>query len=136
MDLIRESDRPSDVLGAPSVASYFASNTQRPFPGVFGPLPPSELVDRRLYFLNLRQWTEVSISDGLAAKMISLYLETDHPILGFFDADLFITALCGGLSNFCSPFLVSSLFYWICVSTTEFYVTMSIDQSVESLHRH
>lgn len=65
--------------------------------------------------------------------MISLYLETDHPILGWFDAELFITALCSGFSNFCSPFLVSALLYWACVSTTHEPPPTFIDLRVESL---
>ncbi|KAH7184322.1 hypothetical protein BKA60DRAFT_588791, partial [Fusarium oxysporum] len=33
-------------------------------------------------------WTLVSISDDVATKIISLYLETDHPLLGIFEPDL------------------------------------------------
>lgn len=50
--------------------------------------------------------------------MLSYYLQTDHPILGPFDADLFIASLCSGYIQYCSPFLISALFYWICVSAS------------------
>ncbi|KAI3573878.1 hypothetical protein IWW34DRAFT_129796 [Fusarium oxysporum f. sp. albedinis] len=38
--------------------------------------------DERLEELNMSFWTSVSISNGMAAQIISLYLETDHPLLG------------------------------------------------------
>jgi hypothetical protein len=43
------------------------------------------------------------------------YLETDHPILGLFDADLFLDDLSTYSYIFCSEFLVNSLLFWSCV---------------------
>lgn len=73
------------------------------------------LVDQRLHHLDIKLWTEVPMSNRQAASMLSFYLQTDHPVLGLFDSDLFITGLCGGHAEYCSPFLVSALFYCICV---------------------
>src|SRR6478609_8485344 len=49
--------------------------------------------DERLEELNMSFWTSVSISDDVAAKIISLYLETDHPLLRIFKPDLFVDDL-------------------------------------------
>lgn len=83
---------------------------------VESPLP---LCDSRLSSLDITKWTNVSISSQLAARAISLYLETDHPLLGFFEPELFISDLVAGKDRFCSSFLVNSLLYWACVSETE-----------------
>jgi hypothetical protein len=61
-------------------------------------------------------WTSVSISNDVAAKIISLYLETDHPLLGTFDPDLFVDDLTNCRVRHCSPLLVSAIMYWGCVS--------------------
>lgn len=50
-----------------------------------------------------------------AAKALSRYLDVDHPILGLFDADLFLEDLCGYETRFCSELLVNSLLSWACV---------------------
>lgn len=73
------------------------------------------LVDARLQHLDISEWTDVPITSDLAARMISYYLESDHPVLGFFDAELFVNSLTTGYGDYCSPFLVSVLMYWICV---------------------
>ncbi|KID83776.1 N-terminal fungal transcription regulatory domain-containing protein [Metarhizium guizhouense ARSEF 977] len=76
---------------------------------------PHELCDSRLRKLNIRHWTNVDIDDDLAAKCISLYLETDHPLLGHFDAELFVSHLIlEQSSDYCTPLLVNSLLYWAC----------------------
>ncbi|KAI3572557.1 hypothetical protein IWW34DRAFT_637377 [Fusarium oxysporum f. sp. albedinis] len=59
-------------------------------------------------------WTSVSISDDVAAKIISLYLETDHPLLGTFEPDLFVDDLTSCRLRHCSPLLVSAIMYWGC----------------------
>ncbi|EGU71754.1 hypothetical protein FOXB_17737 [Fusarium oxysporum f. sp. conglutinans Fo5176] len=59
-------------------------------------------------------WTSVSISDHVAAKIISLYLETDHPLLGIFEPDLFVDDLASCRLRHCSPLLVSAIMYWSC----------------------
>lgn len=75
-----------------------------------------ELCDARLYKLDIAQWTSVDIASDLAAKCISLYLKMDHPLLGHFDPDLFVSDLVSGKTRFCSPLLVNSLLYWGSVS--------------------
>jgi hypothetical protein len=83
------------------------------------------LCDVRLGLVDYSAWTGVSVDNGVAARAISLYLETDHPLLGFFDADLFLTDLKSGDQNFCSPCLVSSLLAWACVSASIFSLLLS-----------
>jgi hypothetical protein len=77
-------------------------------------LPPT-YCDARLTMLDMSMWTTVPIPNDLAAAAISLYLQTDHPLLGFFDADIFIEDLVEGRSRYCSPLLVSSLLFWALV---------------------
>ncbi|EXA30436.1 hypothetical protein FOVG_18172 [Fusarium oxysporum f. sp. pisi HDV247] len=72
------------------------------------------LCDERLEELNMSFWTSVSISDDVAAKIISLYLETDHPLLGTFEPDLFVDDLTSCRLRHCSPLLVSAIMYWGC----------------------
>lgn len=73
------------------------------------------LCDPRLEKVNIRLWTNVNISNDLAAKCISLYLTTDHPLLGHFDPELFVLHLTAEQHEFCSPLLVNSLLFWACV---------------------
>ncbi|EXK23858.1 hypothetical protein FOMG_19388, partial [Fusarium oxysporum f. sp. melonis 26406] len=49
--------------------------------------------DEQLEELDIGFWTAVPIPSDLAAKIISLYLKTDHPLLGTFDPDLFVNDL-------------------------------------------
>lgn len=83
---------------------------------VTNPSPPLQLCDSRLKLLNINYWTRVPISNEFAAGAISTYLETDHGLLGFFDADLLLSDLVEQHLNYCSPFLVSSLLCMACVS--------------------
>lgn len=76
----------------------------------------SALCDTRLAQLNIAFWTSVPIGNGLASRAISLYLQTDHPLLGTFDPDLFINDLVSQQGNYCSSVLVNALLYWACVS--------------------
>ncbi|KAF4969498.1 hypothetical protein FSARC_3284 [Fusarium sarcochroum] len=77
-------------------------------------------VDSRLEDLRIWQWTSVPIPDSLAAQAISFYLINEHPVLAFFDADLFVRDLASGGGRFCSPLLVSSLLAWSCASYSQF----------------
>nr|RBQ87323.1 hypothetical protein FVER53263_00157 [Fusarium verticillioides] len=52
--------------------------------------------------------------------MISLFLETDQTIVGFFDADLFVESLVERNPHFCSTFLVSAILYVACHAYTAF----------------
>jgi hypothetical protein len=77
-------------------------------------------VDPRLESLQIWQWTSIPIPENLAAQAISFYLVNEHPLLAFFDADLFIRDLLAGGGRFCSPLLFSSLLAWSCVSCLPF----------------
>ncbi|KAF9769855.1 hypothetical protein IL306_012652 [Fusarium sp. DS 682] len=93
-----------------------------PFPAhdpAQSPAPALSLCDERLEELNIGFWTSVPIASDLAAKVISLYLETDHPLLGSFDPALFVDDLIHCRINYCSKLLVSTLMYWSCVSRLE-----------------
>lgn len=76
---------------------------------------PCTYCDSRLERLSVSYWTRIPIDDVLAARAISHYLTVDHPILGFFDADLFLRDLVGQGLNFCSTFLFSSVMSLACV---------------------
>ncbi len=76
----------------------------------------SSFCDERLDQLVISTWTKVPVTNEFAARAVSLYLETDHPLLGLFDADLFLEDLVNGQINFCSPLLVNALLCWACVS--------------------
>ncbi|OAQ60883.2 fungal zn(2)-Cys(6) binuclear cluster domain-containing protein [Pochonia chlamydosporia 170] len=81
---------------------------------------PSPYCDNRLANLRIIQWTSVPVTDEFAAGAISLFLKTDHPILGIFDAELFIRDLIEPRLRFCSPLLVNSLLYWACQAYASF----------------
>ena len=76
----------------------------------------AQYCDRRLNGLSLQRWTSVWMPDELGAKMISFYLESDHPILGHFDPDLFVHDLVEYNSQYCSPMLVNSVLLQASVS--------------------
>ncbi|KAK8102802.1 hypothetical protein PG984_015948 [Apiospora sp. TS-2023a] len=77
------------------------------------PLPISrDYCDDRLSALHISAWTTVQVSNELAARIISLYLKTDHPMLGTFDPDLFVSDLITQQKRFCSSLLVNALLYW------------------------
>lgn len=87
------------------------------FPDLRVPLPanPRRLCDIRLSHLSLAHWSQVPMPNLLAAEAISIHLETDHAILGFFDAELFVRDLVKGSGGNCSPLLVSAVCFWSCV---------------------
>ena len=91
------------------------ADTARPC-SVPGPPQARSYLDDRLHRLHIGYWTRVPISDEFAAKILSFYLEVDHPLLGLFDADLFLGDLVDQRLRFCSAFLVSSLLFYVCVS--------------------
>ncbi|KAF3022599.1 hypothetical protein E8E14_013659 [Neopestalotiopsis sp. 37M] len=53
----------------------------------------AKLCDERLSDLDISFWTTVPIPNSLAAKVISLYLVTDHPLLGTFEPRKFVADL-------------------------------------------
>ncbi|KAH6651916.1 hypothetical protein BKA67DRAFT_593606 [Truncatella angustata] len=86
-----------------------------------GPKSPSgspnkyrELCDDRLANLSVSFWTSVQIPNDLAAKAISMYLETDHPLLGTFEPTQFVGDLVNHQQTSCSPFLANCVLYWGC----------------------
>lgn len=83
----------------------------------------STLCDPRLDQLKIRFWTPVPIGDVLASRAISLYLQTDHPLLGLFEPSLFISDLINHRNEFCSAVLVNALLYWACVGVSSTTVT-------------
>jgi hypothetical protein len=72
--------------------------------------------DDRLRQIDIEKWTDVPIGSQMAGKIISFYLTIDHPMLGLFDADLFLRDLVSGDHNFCSPMLVNAVLAWASVS--------------------
>lgn len=74
-----------------------------------------QLCDRRLEDIKIINWTHVPISNELAARLISFYLTVDHPILGLFDADLFLGDLVAHRTEFCCPLLLSAVLCFACV---------------------
>lgn len=85
-------------------------------PFVASSQPSSKWCDPRLGQICIGYWTRVVVSNDFAAGAISTYLETDHALLGFFDAELFLSDLIEQRLDYCSPFLVSSLLCLACVS--------------------
>lgn len=79
------------------------------------PAVSRQLCDPRLREVDIGLWTNVAIDDETAARCVSLYLETDHPLLGHFDPELFVSHLTSGRGEHCSSLLVNALLYWACV---------------------
>ena len=65
--------------------------------------------------LDISFWTEVRITNKAAIQALPLYLSSEHPIIGVFDADLFIEDLNEKRLRHCSHILVSSMLCWACV---------------------
>lgn len=75
--------------------------------------------DSRLHALDVGRWSNVQIKDAFAASAISFYLESEYPLLGCFDLDLFLDDLISGGTSFCSSLLVNSLLFRACVNHTD-----------------
>ncbi|KAF5601626.1 nitrogen assimilation transcription factor nit-4 [Fusarium pseudocircinatum] len=88
--------------------------------------PTLSSCDERLEELKIGFWTSVPIASSLAAKVISLYLETDHPLLGPFDPTLFMEDLVHCRTKYCSKLLVSTVMYWSC------QMYSAVDSTVQS----
>ena len=99
----------------PNTTPSLSDSTPSSAVEIVGPPRPQPFCDARLHKLEIGFWTRVAIPNQLAASAISFYLENDHPITGFFDADLFVRDLVELRLTFCSAFLVSSLLYFSCV---------------------
>lgn len=129
--VVEDDKNSSDQASRTSISTASGSPvppfTTSPFPvrrssGSPSPSPAMDLkrypslCDSRLHQLRMGYWTRVPISDELAARVISSYLVREHPMLGLFDADLFITDLVERRLRFCTPFLLSALMFYACVS--------------------
>ncbi|KAH6707255.1 hypothetical protein VD0002_g8150 [Verticillium dahliae] len=111
-------------------SSYLADTEDNPFltetsGGIAPTLVP--ICDERLHHLDMSFWTDIPLSNEFATNVISLYLTTDHPLLGMFDPDLFVSDLVGHRDVYCSRFLVHALMYW----GTQMYT--SLDESAHPL---
>ncbi|KAK0612148.1 hypothetical protein B0T14DRAFT_409834, partial [Immersiella caudata] len=67
--------------------------------------------------LDITYWTSVPIPNDLAVHLISLYLETDHPLLGTFDPHLFVADLISNNEKYCSCLMVTAILYLSCQSS-------------------
>jgi hypothetical protein len=118
-DATHDSCRPipsgGDVIETTNVGADSAIN---PFRAPFAIVHPHkkivDMCDDRLASLDLTFWTQVPISNDFAARIISLYLQIDHPLLGTFDPDSFISDLVSHQTTSCSPLVVNALLYWGC----------------------
>lgn len=103
------------------------AGSEHPTPSSSTPTPPSEVdpyCDPRLGGLTIGYWTRIRIEDALVARAISHYLTTDHPVLGLFDASLFLHDLVDHALDYCSTFLFHAVMAIACVRcimrTTQF----------------
>ncbi|KAI0468298.1 hypothetical protein F4859DRAFT_506155 [Xylaria cf. heliscus] len=94
----------NDIVAPNAVPSGFAEPLDQ----------PADYYDERLKYLQVDFWTEMRVSNDFAARVISLYMRTDHPLLGLFDSYLFVTDLVSKQTNYCSRFLFHSLMYLGC----------------------
>ncbi|KAI0541836.1 hypothetical protein GGR58DRAFT_455140 [Xylaria digitata] len=70
---------------------------------------PVEYCDEKLQYLQVGFWTNINVSNDFAARVISAYITTDHPLLGLFNPRLFVDDLVGQKTNYCSKFLFHAL---------------------------
>ncbi|KAG9254474.1 uncharacterized protein F5Z01DRAFT_107648 [Emericellopsis atlantica] len=83
-------------------------------------VPPNEStssIDPRLSAVDMAVWTKVLVSNEDAAQALAWYFETDHPVLGLFDADLFLEDLSLYNTRFCTEFMVNALSSWAFMSS-------------------
>ncbi|KAJ0131397.1 hypothetical protein HZ326_25514 [Fusarium oxysporum f. sp. albedinis] len=78
------------------------------------PFLSGQYCDSRLEKLRISYWTKVPVSNKLAATLISFDIETDHKIMGFFGADVFLEDLVECRQIFCSSFLVNAVLCLAC----------------------
>ncbi|KXS95895.1 hypothetical protein AC578_2640 [Pseudocercospora eumusae] len=103
-------------LGKIASLASFGEDAAASDPPTTGIAAPHPLCDERLQHLRIHHWTAVQIPDHLAAHMISWYLRNDHPIFGFFCADLFVRDLVSYRERYCSKLLVHVVLLWACSS--------------------
>jgi hypothetical protein len=85
----------------------------------FIPQPPqlsSPDLGSRLQTLNINYWTIVPIRDEVAKKVLCLYFDTDHALIGSFEPDTFIYDLVSRKKgSYCTSLMVNALMFWACV---------------------
>lgn len=91
--------------------------------------------EKQLKELDISFWTEVGITNDAAVQAILLYLSSEHPIIGVFDADIWIEGLTAKNLRHCSHFLVSSMLCWACVSHS-FKVTLLLCAELQLQHAY
>ncbi|KAF1926250.1 uncharacterized protein M421DRAFT_220820 [Didymella exigua CBS 183.55] len=99
-----------------SMASAGLMGGSSPSGTPMSPPEPYTYCDPRLELLAVSYWTRIPIDSRLAARAISHFLETDHPVLGFFDAHLFLRDLVEQGLGFCSSFLFHAVMSLACQS--------------------
>ncbi|KAH6649087.1 hypothetical protein BKA67DRAFT_576722 [Truncatella angustata] len=105
----------SKIIGAANIAAGRDIAPSRNQASVHcRPQQSVQLCDDRLGSLRIGFWTDIPIDSDFAARIISLYLETDHPLLGIFDPDCFVSDLVSHQHTSCSSFLVNALLSWSC----------------------
>lgn len=113
LDHLKSSRGSSKTRDSPvgfSAAATAATNVP-----VAGPMQPPALCDPILHSLRIGYWTTVDITDELAGRVISFYLEVNHPLFGFFEPDLFVHDLVYRQPRFCSALLVNAVLAYACV---------------------
>ncbi|KAH8125656.1 hypothetical protein LI328DRAFT_151772 [Trichoderma asperelloides] len=102
------------IVFADDLGSASSTSDQRTLRVAAQYCPTRPLVEERLQELEMKNWSEVRITNDLAAHIISLYIETDYQTLPLFNLDLFLRDFLDNQRNFCSPLLVNSIFSWAC----------------------
>ncbi|KAI0122595.1 hypothetical protein F4814DRAFT_438582 [Daldinia grandis] len=113
-DLLRPMRRPVDTNPMSPPLPAKAGLEGRHFPPPVSPGRGVGYCDERLHNLQADFWTNVMVTNEFAAQVISLYIKTDHPILGLFSPSLFIRDLVNRQDRFCSRFLFHALMYMGC----------------------
>ncbi|KAL2201605.1 hypothetical protein CC79DRAFT_1281978 [Sarocladium strictum] len=84
---------------------------------LIAPALGSQAPDPSLEGLDISKWTTVAVSNDFAARAMSLYFSTDHPLLCPFDRKLFTEDLISAnQGSYCSRALVNALMYWCCLA--------------------
>jgi hypothetical protein len=66
----------------------------------------------------------VPITDELATKVLCLYFDTDHALIGSFEPDTFIHDLVSQKKgSYCTSLMVNALMFWACVGPVSFLGT-------------
>ncbi|KAI0138516.1 hypothetical protein F4776DRAFT_654301 [Hypoxylon sp. NC0597] len=113
-NLIRSMRLPMEVYGIDTQPVLDKTSAGRKFQLPVSPGQEVSYCDERLHDLRVGFWTDVMITNDFAARVISLYITTDNPLLGLFSPHLFITDLVNQGDRFCSRFLFNALMYLGC----------------------